>query len=83
MKLELLMFLKTSSLPKKLIVYGNIPVMTTNYWFLGKSNKCYNNCECLCLKDYKYYLKDRFGMKFRFIPSNIQTITTIYNYNLL
>ena len=71
--------LSNSSLPKELIVYGNIPVMTTNYCFLGKSNKCYKECEHLCLDDSKYYLKDRLGMLFRVIPNNSQTITTIYN----
>lgn len=70
---------KNSSLPKELIVYGNIPVMTTNYCLLGKSNKCYSDCKHQCLTDYKFYLKDRLGMQFRFIPDNNQTITTIYN----
>jgi len=69
----------TSSLPKELIVYGNIPVMTINYCLLGKSNKCYKNCKHQCLTDSKFYLKDRLGMDFRFIPDNSQTITTIYN----
>ena len=69
----------TSSLPKELIVYGNIPVMTTNYCLLGKSNKCYNDCKHQCLTDSKFYLKDRLGMGFRFIPDNSQTITTIFN----
>ena len=70
---------KYSSLPKELIVYGNIPVMTTNYCLLGKSNKCYSDCKHQCLADSNYYLKDRLGMQFRFIPDNSQTITTIYN----
>ena len=68
-----------SPLPKELIVYGNIPVMTTNYCLLGKSNKCYTDCKHQCLTDSKFYLKDRLGMEFRFIPDNSQTITTIYN----
>ena len=70
---------KYSSLPKELIVYGNIPVMTTNYCLLGKSNKCYSDCKHQCLANSNYYLKDRLGMQFRFIPDNSQTITTIYN----
>ena len=70
---------KNSPLPKELIVYGNIPVMTTNYCLLGKSNKCYTDCKHQCLTDSKFYLKDRLGMQFRFILDNLQTITTIYN----
>ena len=70
---------KNSSLPKELIVYGNIPVMTTNYCLFGKSNKCYKNCKHQCLTGSKFYLKDRLGIGFRFIPDNSQTITTIYN----
>ena len=27
----------------------------------------------------KYYIKDRLGFKFRIIPDNIQTVTSIYN----
>ena len=68
-----------STLPQELIVYGNIPVMTSNYCLLGKSNKCYSDCKHLCLTDSKFYLKDRLGLSFRFIPDNNQTITTIYN----
>ena len=71
--------INNSSLPSELIVYGNIPVMTTNYCLLGKSNKCYGDCIHQCLTDSKFYLKDRLGMQFRFIPDNTQTITTIYN----
>ena len=70
---------KNSSLPKELIVYGNIPVMTTNYCLFGKSNKCYKSCKHLCLTNSKFYLNDRLGMQFRFIPDDSQTITTIYN----
>ena len=68
-----------SSLPKELIVYGNIPVMTTNYCLLGKTNKCYEGCKHLCLTKNEFYLQDRLNMLFRFIPNNKQTITTIYN----
>lgn len=64
---------------KELIVYGNIPVMTTNYCLLGKSNKCYKNCSKKCKTSSRLYLKDRMNMLFRIIPDNSQTITTIYN----
>ena len=63
----------------EMIVYGNTPLMTTNYCLLGKTNKCYSSCEHKCNSSNKYYLKDRLGFLFRIIPDNIQTITTIYN----
>ena len=63
----------------ELIVYGRTPLMNSNYCLLGKSNKCYLECEHKCNSTNKYYLKDRLGFLFRIIPDNIQTITTIYN----
>ena len=63
----------------ELTVYGNTPLMTTNYCLLGKTNKCYSSCEHKCNSSNKYYLKDRLGFLFRIIPDNIQTVTTIYN----
>ncbi len=53
--------------------------MNSNYCLLGKSNKCYSECDHKCNSTNKYYLKDRLGFLFRIIPDNIQTITTIYN----
>ena len=66
-------------LKTELIVYGRIPLMTSNYCLLGNSNKCYPNCKQKCNSNNKYYLKDRMNFKFPVIPDNIQTITTIYN----
>ena len=63
----------------ELLVYGRIPLMTSNYCLLGKSNKCYPECSQKCNIQNKYYLKDRMNFKFRVVPDNIQTITTIYN----
>ena len=63
----------------ELIVYGNLPVMNSNYCLLGKANKCYPECTKNCVNSNKYYLKDRMGFLFRVIPDNIQTVTTIYN----
>ena len=63
----------------ELIVYGNLPVMTNSYCYLGKSNKCYKECDKKCLKNDKYYLKDRMGFEFRILPDNLFSITTIYN----
>ena len=68
-----------SSIPTEFIVYGNIPLMTSNYCLLGKTNKCYPECSQKCKLNNKYYLKDRMNFLFRIIPDNIQTITTIYN----
>ncbi len=69
----------TCNAKKELIVYGKTPVMTTGYCLLGDANKCYPDCKMLCKTDSKFYLKDRLGLKFRILPDNIQTITTIYN----
>ena len=63
----------------ELISYSNIPLMSTSYCLLGKSNKCYKDCKRLCDSSNKFYLKDRYNFKFRVIPDNEQTITTIYN----
>lgn len=70
----------SKSTKNELIVYGNTPLMTTNYCLLGHTNKCYPTCGTKCKNEnVKYYLKDRLGFNFRFIPDNIQTVTTIYN----
>lgn len=66
-------------IPTEIIVYGNTPVMTTQYCFLGGSNKCYPNCKMKCHTPNKYYLRDRLGLEFRVLPDNLQTISTIYN----
>ena len=66
-------------LEKELIVYGKTPVMNMNYCLLGETDKCYPKCLAKCTTDHKYYLKDRLNMKFRILPDNIQTVTTIYN----
>ena len=63
----------------ELIVYGRTPLMNSNYCLLGKTNKCYSSCSHLCNSSNKFYLKDRLGFLFRFIPDNIETVTTIYN----
>ena len=54
--------------------------MTCKYCLLGESNACYPTCTMQCkTENTKYYLKDRMGFKFRVIPDNMQTITSIYN----
>jgi len=69
----------TSPIQSELIVYGKIPLMTIGYCPLGSCNKCHPHCDMKCRSGNKYYLKDRLGLKFRIIPDNVQTITTIYN----
>lgn len=66
-------------LQKELIVYGKIPLLNMNYCLLGETDKCYPTCKAKCTSNSSYYLKDRLNMKFRIIPDNIQTVTTIYN----
>ncbi len=73
----------------ELIVYGKIPVMNMNYCFLGKSNKCYINCNKNCDKNINshinsnYYLKDKLNMNFDINIDTIQTISTVYNSKIL
>lgn len=68
-----------SCLPIELIAYGRTVLMNSSYCLLGKSNKCYPECEMICVSGNAYYLKDRLGFTFRVIPDNIQTVTSIYN----
>lgn len=72
-----------SNCKQELIVYGKIPLMNTNYCLLGKTNKCYPQCDTKCVNNNNYYLKDRMNMNFEIIPDNIQTVTTIYNSKTL
>ena len=65
---------------QEIITYGKIPVMTNQYCYLGKTNKCYKNCEKKCQNNNIYYLNDRMNCNFRIIPDSVQTITTIYNH---
>lgn len=75
--------LQNSGIDIELIVYGNLPIMVTNYCFLGKTNHCYPDCGQNCQKNDKYYLKDRLGYKFRIIPDNVQTVSLILNSKTL
>ena len=68
-----------SSLPSEIILYGKIPLTNMNYCLLGETDKCYPKCEQKCLSNNKYYLQDRMNMKFRILPDNIQTVTTVFN----
>lgn len=66
----------------ELIVYGALPLMTSNYCLIGKTNNCKGNCKFTSptpCRSSNYYLKDRMGFLFKIAPDNIDTITTIYN----
>ena len=63
----------------EIICYGNTPIMNMNYCLLGKTNKCYPECEKLCNSCNKFFIKDRMGFNFRIIPDSVDTVTTIYN----
>ena len=69
-----------SKIPTEVIVYGSIPVMTTNYCLLSKSNNCIEYCKSNCTaSNSKYYLKDRMNLNFRVIPDSFTKTTTIFN----
>lgn len=63
----------------ELLVYGKLPLMTNHYCYLGKSNKCYPDCDKKCLLSQEYYLKDRKDFCFRIVPDNTSCITTIFH----
>ncbi|MBR2785936.1 MAG: U32 family peptidase [Clostridia bacterium] len=69
-----------SNILTEAIVYGNLPVMTTNYCLLSESNFCLEKCSGNCSSsDKKYFLKDRLNMHFRIVPDSFSKTTTIYN----
>lgn len=75
---EIICMQDLTSLQSELIVYGKIPLMTNNYCYLSKNNKCFKGCQMHCLKD-KYYMKDRLGFKFPLLPDYTNSTTTIFN----
>ena len=71
---------ESNCLENELMVYGKIPLLNMNYCLLGETDKCYPTCSQRCKNtNSTYYLKDRLKMKFRILPDNIQTVTTIFN----
>ena len=69
-----------SSIDTEYIVYGNIPVMTTNYCLLSGSNFCLEKCKNNCTNlEQEYYLKDRKNANYRVIPDSFSKTTTIFN----
>ncbi len=78
-KVETQELLNIAPISTEIIVYGKTPLMTNNYCYLGESNKCYKDCDRKCMLNEKFELKDRLGFKFRIIPDNTCTLTTIFN----
>lgn len=67
---------------KEAIIYGNQCVMTSEHCPVGAiaGGFCESKkCSMPCLKEDKYYLRDRMKMDFRVIPDNIDCQSTIYN----
>ena len=72
----------TSGILKEAIVYGNQCVMTSEHCPIGAiaGGFCKDKkCNMPCLKNDKYYLRDRLKMDFRIIPDNIDCQSTLYN----
>ena len=69
---------KCATISSEIICYGYLPLMNCNYCLLGKSNKCYPECNQQCKNNF-YYLRDRMGFLFKVVPDKIETVTTIYN----
>ena len=69
-----------STIKTEAIIYGNMPVMTTNYCLISGSNFCLEKCSSNCnISNHEYYLKDRLNMNFKVIPDSFSKTTTIYN----
>ena len=69
-----------TDLKKEAIIYGNLPVMTTNYCLLSGSNFCLEKCNSNCTNsENMYFLKDRMNMEFRVMPDSFTKTTTIFN----
>lgn len=69
-----------SIINKELIVYGKLKVMTSKYCFLGSSNSCYPTCDGKCRNgEHDYFLRDRMGFKFKVIPHNLESLSSIYH----
>ena len=76
---EILDVIGENNFNSELLVYGKLPLMTNHYCYLGKSNKCYPECDKKCMLNKEYYLKDRKDFSFRIVPDNTSCITTIYH----
>lgn len=74
-----------SGLSKEVIVYGRIPLMTSEYCSVGSVAGGFDSktkCSAACEKG-EYYLKDRMGAKFPVLCDRIDCRSTIFNSNVL
>ncbi len=79
---EISMNIANKDIKLEVFTYGNICVMTSEYCAVGSvaGGFCKNKeCSKPCLKNDKYYLKDRINATFRVIPDNIDCQSRIYN----
>ena len=70
------------NISKEIIAYGNICVMNSEYCPVGSlAGGLSQNTKCSmpCIKNDKYYLKDRMNMDFRVVPDNIDCQCKIFN----
>lgn len=63
---------------KEIVVYGKIPLMTSQYCPLSDLEGCKGRC-----REEGFYLKDRKGMKFPVIMDDTDCRTTIFNGQVL
>ena len=69
-----------SNINTETIVYGNLPVMTTNYCLLSKHNNCLQTCTNNCNNSsISYYLQDRMNLDFKLMQDSFFKTTTIFN----
>ncbi len=71
-----------STVELEAIVYGNQCVMTSEHCPIGANVGGFSKnqkCSMPCLKNDKYYLRDRLNYDFRVISDNIDCQSTIYN----
>lgn len=70
------------NIKKEIIAYGNICVMTSEYCPIGSLAGNYTEnhaCTRPCIKNDKYYLRDRMNMDFRILPDNVNCQSRIFN----
>lgn len=75
-------FLGDTGIKREAIVYGNTCVMTSEYCPIGCIAGGFyagKKCSMPCLKNDKYFLRDRMNMEFRVISDNIDCQSQLFN----